>query len=74
MQQVAQRYREGDSVAELADEFDCHHSTVSRHLKQQGITVSNKGHRPPGAGKASPADVRRRNARQADRYRAGHHA
>ena len=27
---------------ELADEYGCHCSTISRHLKQQGITVSNK--------------------------------
>ena len=42
IQQIAQRYTEGASIYELAREFDCHRGTISRHLKQQGVTVSNK--------------------------------
>ena len=42
IQQVCQRYSEGASIYELADEFGCHRGTISRHLKQQGIKVSNK--------------------------------
>ena len=42
IRQVAQRYSEGASIYDLADEFGCHRGTISRHLKQQGITVSNK--------------------------------
>lgn len=42
IRQIAQRYSEGASVYELAREFDCHRSTISRCLKKQGITVSNK--------------------------------
>ncbi|ACV21987.1 RNA polymerase sigma factor, sigma-70 family [Slackia heliotrinireducens] len=40
--QITRRYSEGASVYELARDFDCHRSTISRHLRLQGITVSNK--------------------------------
>ena len=40
--QIIERYTAGASIYELADEFGCHRSTISRRLKQQGITVSNK--------------------------------
>lgn len=42
IQQVVQRYSEGASVYELADEFGCHRGTISAVLKRQGITVSSK--------------------------------
>ena len=42
IRQIAERYTAGASIYELADEFGCHRGTISRHLKQQGITVSNK--------------------------------
>lgn len=42
IRQIAQRYSEGASVYGLARDFDCHRSTISRSLKKQSITVSNK--------------------------------
>ena len=42
IRQITQRYSEGASIYELARDFDCHRSTISRHLRRQGITVSNK--------------------------------
>ena len=42
IRQITQRYSEGASVYELARNFNCHRSTISRHLRRQGITVSNK--------------------------------
>ena len=42
IQQVVQRYSEGASIYELADEFGCHRGTISAVLKRQGIAVSSK--------------------------------
>lgn len=39
---VVQRYSEGSSTYELAKEFGCHRSTISRVLKKSGIEVSHK--------------------------------
>lgn len=39
---IVKRYMEGARIYELAREFGCHRGTISRHLKQQGVKVSNK--------------------------------
>lgn len=39
VQRVAQRYQEGRTVYELAAELSCHRTTISKTLKQQGITL-----------------------------------
>ncbi|MDD5986521.1 MAG: helix-turn-helix domain-containing protein [Eubacteriales bacterium] len=40
--QIAEKYSTGASTYELAAEFGCHRSTISRALKKTGIEVSHK--------------------------------
>ena len=41
IRQVVERYSAGASTYELADEFGCHRSTISRTLKKCGIKVTH---------------------------------
>ena len=42
IRQVVSRYNEGASTYELADQFGCHRTTISRALKNSGIEVTNE--------------------------------
>lgn len=42
IRKIAEKYSAGASTYELAVEFGCHRSTVSRALKKSGIEVSHK--------------------------------
>ena len=42
IRQIAEKYSSGSSTYELAAEFGCHRSTISRVLKKSGIEVSHK--------------------------------
>lgn len=37
--QIIQKYQQGATVYELADMYDCHRQTVSRHLKKNGVEM-----------------------------------
>lgn len=40
IEQIVQRYQNGESTYKLAKEFDCHRSTIANNLRKQGIEVS----------------------------------
>ena len=42
IRQIAEKYSAGASTYELAEEFCCHRSTISRALKKFGIEVSHE--------------------------------
>lgn len=40
IEQIVERYQAGESTYELAEEFNCHRSTIANNLRKQGIKVS----------------------------------
>lgn len=40
IEQIVQRYQNGESTYKLAKEFNCHRSTIANNLRKQGIEVS----------------------------------
>lgn len=47
VQMVCKRYQSGDSVYELAKDFECHRSTISAVLKRNGVEVSHRASAKP---------------------------
>ncbi|MBR6133989.1 helix-turn-helix domain-containing protein [Candidatus Saccharibacteria bacterium] len=41
-QTIVKEYKQGKSTYELANEFRCHHSTISAVLKRNGVTVTKR--------------------------------
>lgn len=40
IEQIVQRYQNGESTYKLAKEFNCHRRTIANNLRKQGIKVS----------------------------------
>lgn len=40
--EIISKYKAGKSTYELAEEYGCHRYTISKHLKEAGIEVSNR--------------------------------
>ena len=40
IEQIVQRYQNGESTYELAEAFNCHRSTIANNLRKHGIKVS----------------------------------
>ena len=40
IEQIVQRYQNGESTYKLAKEFNCHRNTIANNLRKQGIEVS----------------------------------
>lgn len=40
IEQIVQRYQNGESTYDLAEAFDCHRSTIANNLRKQGVKVS----------------------------------
>ena len=40
IEQIVQRYQNGESTYELAEVFGCHRSTIANNLRKQGVKVS----------------------------------
>ena len=40
IEQIVQRYQNGESTYELAEAFNCHRSTIANNLRKQGVKVS----------------------------------
>ena len=40
IEQIIERYQNGESTYELAEAFGCHRSTIANNLRKQGIKVS----------------------------------
>lgn len=40
IEQIVQRYQNGESTYELAGAFNCHRNTIANNLRKQGIKVS----------------------------------
>ena len=40
--EIVAKYKNGKSTYELAEEYGCHRYTISKHLKEAGLEVTNR--------------------------------
>lgn len=57
VKEICNRYEGGATLKELANDFGCSQPTISKHLKDSGVTVRSKGRRKKEKPKVDYASV-----------------